>query len=560
MFIQTGSEFVGNLLSRHIQFQVPEHQRDYAWTEDEILQFWDDVWSGCEQERSHFFGPIVLKDVKSGQIFEIIDGQQRLATCLILLAAIRNKFQEQNDLELSGAFQTAYFGELDRRTRQPKPKFRMNTSNDEVYSEFIGKFQPHQTILDKLRSRTTKHSSKRILESYVSLRQKIDEVAGSGASFNPEPLVSIEDFLRDRLSLIQIIVSDEADAYTLFETLNERGIELSVLDLLKNHLLKQAGASRDSVLRNWYETTSNLDENAGTKFLRHFWVSQNGRVQAGRLYREIRNTARTKADTIKLSDKLLADSRIYAALNLPDHDAWDKYPASVRDAIATLRLLNASQCFPILMAAYHRFDADDFDKVLRLMVVMAVRYSLICAFRTGAMEIAYADIAYRIATSGLKRPAGVRRELSSLYPSDNDFRTSFLTREIRTARHARFLLRELDIQASGGAVGAVDNTAMVNLEHVMPKAQNQYWRQIGNLGGEAYETWVYRIGNQTLVEKRINADLGAKGWAAKKDAFSRSQITLTREMAQLDSWTTDAIAKRQETLADLALNRWRYDV
>jgi hypothetical protein len=143
--------------------------------------------------------------------------------------------------------------------------------------------------------------------------------------------------------VIQIVVSDEADAYTLFETLNERGIELSVLDLLKNYLFKKTGNSLDIIKRHWYDTLSNLDDNIGTKFLRHYWVSKNGRVQAGRLYREIRDSARTKATAMKLASDLSSTSSLYQALIVPDDPMWEGHDQRIRYNLGTLKTLNAMQ-------------------------------------------------------------------------------------------------------------------------------------------------------------------------------------------------------------------------
>ena len=83
-FIQTGHEFLGDLLSRQIDYRVPEHQRDYAWTENEVSQFWDDIWTELRDENEHFLGPVVVRQVAADRSYEIIDGQQRFSTALLL--------------------------------------------------------------------------------------------------------------------------------------------------------------------------------------------------------------------------------------------------------------------------------------------------------------------------------------------------------------------------------------------------------------------------------------------------------------------------------------------
>ena len=558
-FFQTTYELVGDLLSRQIYFHVPEHQRDYSWGEDEVSQFWDDIWKGVESRTEHFLGPIVLRNTDGGKNFEIIDGQQRLTTSLILLSAIRNAYGERADA-LASTLQTTYFGHIDRKSRTIIPKFKMNSMNDEVFRNYIAEQKPDKEISDRAKGRSTKTPNRKILNAYSYLKSKIDELIKSDGAFDNEKLADLEEFIKEKLSVIQITVSDEADAYALFETLNERGIELSALDLLKNHLFKHAGSSREAVKRRWQETLANLDENIGSKFIRHYWVSKNGRVQAGRLYRVIRDSARDRSAVVKLSEDLLRNSELYNALSASDFEFWDEFGEDVRSNISCLKFLNAAQCMPVLMASFNMMEKEEFSKIVRLMVVMAVRYSLICQYRTGALEIAYADLAHKIAKGEIKRPGAARRYLASLYPSDQDFMNHFLSAEIRTAKHARFLLREIELQRTSGTSVPTADPAFVNLEHIMPKSQNQHWRNIGDLDGESYDSWVYRVGNLVLIEKSINNAVGSDSFEKKRIDFAKSALISTKSIAQVERWTTDEIVKRQNDLTPFAVARWKYDV
>ena len=109
------------------------------------------------------------------------------------------------------------------------------------------------------------------------------------------------------------------------------------------------------------------------------------------------------------------------------------------------------------------------------MTIMTVRYSLVCAFRTGALEINYAEIARDISSGKLKRSGAVFRQLAELYPSDQTFMSAFATLQVASGKHARFLLRELESGANQG-LAPVDDPATLNVEYVAPKARNQHWR------------------------------------------------------------------------------------
>jgi uncharacterized protein with ParB-like and HNH nuclease domain len=164
--IQTAHELVGDLLSRQIHYSVPEHQRDYSWTEDEVSQFWEDIWQGVQTRTEHFLGPAVVRTTQEGHSYEIIDGQQRLTTTLILLAAIRNCYGERGD-PLAGTLQSTYFGHIDRRTRETIPKFKMNSVNNETFRSYIAEQKPLREVIDQERNRRTKLSNKRVLSAYI---------------------------------------------------------------------------------------------------------------------------------------------------------------------------------------------------------------------------------------------------------------------------------------------------------------------------------------------------------------------------------------------------------
>jgi hypothetical protein len=311
----------------------------------------------------------------------------------------------------------------------------------------------------------------------------------------------------------------------------------------------------------WFETLSNLDDSQGSKFIRHYWVSKHGRVQAGALYRAIRDSARTKAAVAQLSDDLLNHSFLYSALGLPDHELWNSRPQSVRNDIATLKLLNAQQCLPVLMAAYNNMTPDAFEKTIRLMVIMAVRYSLICAYRTGALEITYAEIAHSIFSRNITRAAQVRRALDQLYPNDSEFMQAFSNKEVRSAKHARFLLREIETYNHSGALAPVNDPALINLEHIAPKNKTNEWSSgIGSLQGDTYDVWVYKLGNQCLIEKNINHNLGTASFDNKKKAFCASQVPSTQSLSSHEHWTTTEISIRQAAQATNAVDIWKYDV
>lgn len=331
---------------------------------------------------------------------------------------------------------------------------------------------------------------------------------------------------------------------------------------MKNHLFGKSADKIELVKKNWYEMTSALDDEAGVRFLRHYWVSKYGRIQATRLFRDIRDKAGSRSAVVSLSRNLKESAAIYSAFSNPEHEIWEDFQQEterIRDSFRVLNTLSAIQCYPVLLAAYDKLRRNHFVRLAHLMVVMAVRYSLICAHRTGALEVSYADLAQKIASGQVTTAATAFRELKDLYPSDSEFESSFKSREIRSSKHARFLLRELELQKSGTEMRPSLDPQTLNLEHIVPQAKNQFWKQIGK-SNDDYDHWVYMIGNQVLLNTKKNKDLGGKSFTDKIAVFKESDLSLTSDVGRNTTWTEQKITERQEALAKLALKHWRYDV
>jgi hypothetical protein len=398
------------------------------------------------------------------------------------------------------------------------------------------------------------------LQAYLYLRDQVDSLIGYGLEqLNTGPLIDLEEFLSKKLTVILVTVSDEADAFMLFETLNERGLELSILDLLKNHLFGKARNKIELVKQKWLEMNTNLDERAGVRFLRHLWVSKHGRIQAGRLFRDIRDKTGTLSAVLELATDLSHSSFVYAALSGSNDPFWEDHSENLRRNIRSLDVLGAIQCYPVLLAAYGKLDSDDFEKTVWIMLVMALRYSLIGGLRTGALEIRYAELAHKITREEIRRAGAIVRGLRDLYPSDRDFHTKFANKQVHVAKHSRFLLHELEIEARADGLEPIFDPRDLNLDHIAPETQNQHWKDIGDLADTEYEDWVARLGNQVLLDSKMNRELGGGPFEKKRALYQESNLMLTQEVGAVNSWITSEIAERQQRLAELAVKRWKLD-
>ena len=268
---------VGKYLSDEKAIRVPEYQRSYAWTDDEVTQLWSDLMDSMQNQRPEYFiGPIVVKGTSAGES-ELIDGQQRLSTVLGIVSAIRRAFRRNGDSERADLLSTKYFGEKDFATLKNRDKFFMNEENGGVFRDFISR-EVAEDLLEKEKLKYQKKNSNfLLLQSALTINDLHTAYSGRD-KFTPERPIALLRYLTENVKVLILRVQDEADAYTIFETLNDRGRSLDTLDLLKNHLFSKSKSYLPEVKEKWSAIRENLfDVDPKNRFLHHFWTSLYGR-------------------------------------------------------------------------------------------------------------------------------------------------------------------------------------------------------------------------------------------------------------------------------------------
>ena len=413
-FIETEMLPISKYLATSKIVKVPEFQRSYAWTEDEVSQLWDDVLEAIKNEKAEYFiGPIVVKN--NTEFLELIDGQQRLTTALILVSVIRRIFRFSGDNERADWFRNKFFGEQDVLTLKTSEKFFMNEENNDVFRKFVLADATKEQIKEQQKKYLKKNSNYLLLQSILLLWELVED----HHSVSPDNLLGLHNYLFEKVKILVLSVQDEADAYVIFETLNDRGRSLDTMDLLKNHLFSKSKGYLKEVKDKWSSVKENLREiDPKNRFLSHFWSSFYGRSSKTGLFRTIRDQIDSASGAVEFANKLADSSRVYAALQNPSSSYWDEYDDITKKHILTLRLLDSQQSLPVLMAASDLFDKTEFKKLAHVMVVMAVRYNLICEGRTGVSSNYYADIPKKIRNKEYSKSSHVFNHLKNIpdYP------------------------------------------------------------------------------------------------------------------------------------------------
>ena len=550
------------LMANGLSYRVPQFQRDYSWDVDH----WDDLWLdivglfGDEPEPAHYMGYLVLQSADS-RSFDIIDGQQRMTTLSLLMLASVSHLTElavpdlPDDPQLRRARQlrSNYIGYLDPVTLVPRSKLTLNRHNDRFYQNYL-------VPLERLPQRGLNASEHLLRRAFNSLKDRIKEYCGKDG----QSVARFVDGAVDKLFFTVITVTDELNAFKVFETLNARGVRLSATDLLKNYLFSvvSRGGAHDAEIRaledRWEGIVGLLGSESFPEFLRVFWNSRHRLVRKADLFKTIRNAIGDKAGAFELIRDLDRQARVYGALRAPEDESWT---SCERDSLALLQMFNVRQPLAVLLAVFDRFAEDDrtgFGRFLRAIAVVSFRYNVICGRKSNEQEAMYNRIAREVSAGRISGVATAIEALRPVYPEDGEFRAAFIEKSFRTTssrnrKGVRFILFKLEERLSRSSYEF--ENARYGIEHVLPENPGDDWPQFDERQREAS---TYRLGNMTLLDSSTNRQLGNIGFAARQRAYLESEFEITRKLAEeFDTWTVDKIRLRQGWMAKQASSIWQ---
>ncbi len=546
---------IGHVLTDR-RLAVPIYQRSYSWDEGQITDYWSDLSGALADGNSQYFlGNIVLSEEGTEGSYTIIDGQQRLATTLILLAAVRNEYRRRGDDRRAQIIQGQYVAVADLSTSEDRPRLQMNSDDDPYFHAVIINGENPESV-------PALHSShtliRKALEYFEKQIGRVAEVASTGWE---DRIHSWVQFLAADARIIVVDVPTEADAFLIFETLNDRGADLTIADLLKNYLFGRAGSRLDTVRDAWITSLGALEMSAEdslfTIFLRHLWSSKYGATRERELYKSIKDNIASQAQTVAFSQELKSSARNYAAILSSDHEFWSGTGTATKTNLETLTRLNLEQMRPLLLAAMQHFTNEELKRTLKALVSWGVRGLVVGGIGGGKTERAYCQAAVKIRSGEIKVANELVTALSEIIPTDEEFKANFAKVRVTKNKLARYYLSALErtenAQPEPELVPNQDEE-QVNLEHILPQSPAAGdWDQFTV---DEQRAWVYRLGNMALLSKGPNGRIGNRPWSDKKPVLGTSALSLTNQAAQEDDWTTEVIDKRQQSLAALAVRTW----
>lgn len=533
------------------RFVIPVYQRNYDWKREQCARLFDDLEEVVEEGRSsHFFGSIVSKADMERRV--LIDGQQRVTTVFILLAALVKQTEEGN-IASAGPKKTA-----DRIRREwlideydevEKLKLKLVKGDQEAFKK----------VIDGDADNLVEGSN--VTENYRYLLERI------GAT----DLTSEE--LREAvkaLTVIDIRLEGDDNAQLIFESLNSTGLALSEGDKIRNYILMDLPeADQDAYYRKYWNP---IELNCGydtSSFIRDFLTCMTRRTPViARVYPEFRRYAATRS-TVDLLDGMLRYSTLCREVGEASCGS-----AKVDAVLRRLGLLDMGVMTPFLMSALATYEDGSIAEGELVESLSAVETYVfrrwVCKMPTNALNKVFETLHWE-AAKGLEDGQGyanalkyslLRREGAGLLPRDDEFERCFEWRDFYHIDRKRFYL--YDRLENGDSVERIDVVGMMEegvltVEHIMPQTLSEQWREdLGYLvDDEVHTAYVNTIGNLTLTG--YNSQYSNNPFKDKRDrdhGFKESGLRLNRIVSLCGSWTIPEIERRRGRIWKKFLEFW----
>ncbi|MFB8756944.1 DUF262 domain-containing protein [Streptomyces sp. NPDC059852] len=557
--------FADLMQGRAQQFQVPLYQRTYSWTEKHLKQLWGDILeqaglleSSDEKESTHFLGSVVLAPSPQNDVtfprWLVVDGQQRLTTLSLALAAIRDHVADTAPVEAQ---------RIDEQYLINKWK----SGNDHL------RLLPTQADRTQFAAHvrgplTDQGTGSGVSTAYAFFRRKLVEADDPAA---PQDVFRIEQAITSRLALVAVTAERGDNVHRIFESLNNTGLKLSQADLLRNYLFMKLRARGEHVYETYWLPLQKSLSNDELEQLMWLQLVLDGddRVRRQDLYAaQQRRFEDTKADDAEIEAYIRELHRRSAHFRRLLHPEEEPEPA-VRDALRRLDGWQSAVTYPALMLLFDRrergeLNSADTTRALTYIESFLVR-RMICRVPTNNLNRIFQAIPGQLP---LDMPVveGLHRLLSSenrFWPDDVELR-----RRIRSApfyQYGRWQQRKLVLQRleeSYGHPEPVDfATAQLTIEHVMPQSPGDEWLRTlseeaeeDETGEELHARFQHTLGNLTLTA--VNAELSNHPFERKQDLLRGSHLEMNRRIAATERWGVREILARADELADHAIALW----
>jgi hypothetical protein len=578
MNINLGARSLNALFLQGSAIEIPSFQRNYSWTKSQINQFLSDVYASAERGSNHFWGPIVtLKRSAPKEMMEIIDGQQRITTAVIMLSLLRDQARKlvepmanqggPGQWEVYPAVRNFLFQAPTYATQ----KFRGSYLISDILAKYViadpdtptpnngpPKTRDPLTILGASLTPSQKKYSKELRAAYRLMTDSLQKEISAQPSETAKTRFVSETFmaLTQRFEIYTLELTDENDAFVLFESLNDRGLKLNPADILKtvtlNAIRDRHGSSAvETALDVWDDSVESLGDYDFTKFLRHHLLTKtDGPVQNRRIIGEFRaridklgeDGAHRNLEELERSAALYA--HLLETTPHPDH--------RLKECFARMSRYSDTHRIFLLGMLGTNVDLSSQRKLARAIEYLSFRW-IACGRNAQQLETLYqAQARLLLGNTTTDFANTIVENLIAAAPEDERFGDALV--QSNSTDLMKYVLFRIEESQGGGLLATTD------LEHLAPQrpgANRDYWTshvasdQEPDEFDRTYDDYVDSWGNVTLLESRLNQSIKNAVWETKISGsgnlkgLTASNYRLNEAIKDVPEWTATHIRNRE---------------
>lgn len=533
------------------QFIIPIYQRTYSWQMQQCHLLLEDIQKASSSEHGHFIGSIVYFQPDIHTIAEInkylvIDGQQRLTTITLLIAALV-KFIEQNP----GC-------EVETTAKKLKNYYLFNAEEDnDLYYKLLLTRRDKETLQNLLTGKPQPENfSNRIMENLDYFYSQITKNNVNKIYKGLQKLIVVDVALE----------RDKDNPQLIFESLNSTGLNLSQADLIRNYILMGQEPTFQKYLYEtyWFPMEQLFGENIHLLplFMRDYLTMKQHTIpKIGDVYNIFKNYYNKQQELVSV-ESVVKDLYTYATYYTAISLQKEENP-SIKSIFKEIAKLRMDVSYPFLLAVYGDYDNEviafeEFKEILHLVKNYVFRRA-ICGIPTNSLNKTFATLYRSIkgetylesVKAAFLLMHGYRR-----FPDDTEFKREIQTKDVYNFRSRNYLLESLENYKRKELVSIENYT----IEHIIPQNPNTplAWQQeLGESWNTIRDTYLHTLGNLTLTA--YNSELSDKSFSDKKTiegGFNNSPLFLNDLVRTASTWNEAAINKRAQVLADQAIQVW----
>ncbi len=606
--VETLKPTAGDLFSLPVHYDIPPYQRKYVWSKEAHWQpLWSDILETTGtiqkllQDRiiaskqvnpnlidGHFFGSLITKlKGTSGHINlrTVVDGQQRITTLQLLMAAMIDVFRENGidkySIQLTNYVVNSSSAQL---TTQHNLKLDPQVGDYQTFSEIMNACQNNESVSKSL---------SKLSECYYYYRDEVEQFIQQSGSHWEARSEALYLTLLHGIRFVEIQLDPNENEHKIFETLNARGKPLTEYEKSKNYILSVATDCSDTDYEIYNKFLDRYDDGPfwsraarqprfdGSRielFFRHWVHIELGkRPTDSNIYNDFRKHAEgmiaKKRSRLEMMMGRMDEfaNAFKAIVSYPDK------PTDISDSLALFeyrrRVLNNGVFLPVVMALKTKLCSyGEFEAGLSILESYLIRRFIVNAQNRGLNELV-ANILGKIKKArGSDVLDALREELeaarrASRWPSDNEVHQDVMSRDMystspRLASRLRLVLEGIALRIHlASASVPFDNLGTLTIEHIVPQDWKKHWSDVGvDTDVVDWDVILGRLGNLTLVSGPMNSELSNKSWDDKRPILANDNLYLNKDIVNhLDDnrqWDHAAIRERGDRLANLICDIW----